>query len=32
LAEAFSAVAKLIKAVEKDNIELSITPLTFGVF
>lgn len=30
--EGFSAVAKLIKAVEKDNNELSIPPLTFGVF
>ena len=29
---AFTAAAKLIKAVKKDNIELSEPPLTFGVF
>ena len=32
LDEGFSSLAKLIKAVEKDNNELSIPPLTFGVF
>jgi len=30
--EGFSALTKLIKAVEKDNIELNDPPLTFGVF